>query len=75
MSTPDETASDEVYFTPDEVAERLRLSRRTVDRYIHSGQLEAVRSDSGRQVRIPDRALRDFMAAKYGPVAPAEAVA
>jgi excisionase family DNA binding protein len=39
-----------------EAAMVLRVSKRTVYRLVHSGDLEAVRSD--RSFRIPERAIR-----------------
>lgn len=46
------------YYTPSEVAERLKVSERTVRRWIREGELGAQRY--GRQLRIPDTALRAF---------------
>jgi excisionase family DNA binding protein len=45
-----------------EVAERLRLSRRTVENLIHDGELRTVRF--GRSVRVTERAIAQLVAAR-----------
>ena len=52
---------DERYATLPEVAERLKVSRRTVYRWIKSGDLEAYQF--GREYRITDSALKEFLEA------------
>jgi excisionase family DNA binding protein len=48
-------------WTIDEVAGRLRLSRRTVERLIKDGRIRIVRPSPGR-VAITDRELRAYLA-------------
>lgn len=48
-------------FTVEEVAQRLKLSARSVRRYIQAGRLRAVRP--GRGYRVSDDALAAFLAA------------
>ncbi|WP_182112127.1 MULTISPECIES: helix-turn-helix domain-containing protein [unclassified Actinotalea] len=49
------------YFTVAEVAETMRLSKMTVYRLVHSGELPAVRV--GRSYRVPQDALEAYLAA------------
>lgn len=56
------TGSDRVrYLTVAEVAEMMRLSRMTVYRLVHGGELPAVRV--GRSFRVPQDALEAYLAA------------
>jgi excisionase family DNA binding protein len=52
---------DERYLTLPEVAERLKVSRRTIYRWIKSGDLVAYQF--GREYRITESALKDFLEA------------
>ena len=52
---------DERYATLPEVAERLKVSRRTVYRWIKSGELSAYQF--GREYRITESALKEFLEA------------
>ena len=52
---------DERYLTLPEVAEQLKVSRRTVYRWIKSGGLKAYQF--GREYRITESALKDFLEA------------
>jgi excisionase family DNA binding protein len=52
---------DERYATLPEVAERLKVSRRTVYRWIKNGDLDAYQF--GREYRITESALKDFLKA------------
>ena len=52
---------DERYLTLPEVAEQLKVSRRTVYRWIKSGDLDAYQF--GREYRITESALKDFLEA------------
>ena len=52
---------DERYLTLPEVAEQLKVSRRTVYRWIKSGDLDAFQF--GREYRITESALKDFLEA------------
>jgi excisionase family DNA binding protein len=49
------------YLTVAEVAEMMRLSRMTVYRLVHGGELPAVRV--GRSFRVPQDALEAYLAA------------
>jgi len=56
------TGSDRVrYLTVAEVADMMRLSRMTVYRLVHGGELPAVRV--GRSFRVPQDALAAYLAA------------
>jgi excisionase family DNA binding protein len=50
----------EAYFTIEEVAELLKVNKRTVRRWISSGRLTAYRF--GSLLRVADRDLRAFLA-------------
>jgi len=54
-----ESALESRFLTPAEVSERLQVSARTVQRLIQRGELKAFRV--GRQVRIPELALREML--------------
>jgi excisionase family DNA binding protein len=56
------------FLTPEEVADRLRVTRRTVYRWLTSGDLAGQRA--GRGWRISERALAEFLNAQ-GRTAPA----
>jgi len=47
------------FLTVAEVAEMVRVSRMTVYRWIHAGELPAVRF--GRSFRVPQQAVEQFM--------------
>lgn len=61
------------FATVAEVAELMRVSKMSVYRLIHSGDLEAVRF--GRTFRIPQQAIADYLARAQYVVAPDEDVA
>jgi excisionase family DNA binding protein len=48
-----------VFLTVAEVADMLRVSRMTVYRWVHAGELPAVRF--GRSFRVPQQAVEVFM--------------
>ncbi len=52
---------DERYLTLPEVAERLKVSRRTIYRWIKNGDLDAYQF--GREYRITESALKNFLEA------------
>ncbi len=59
-STPRDPALSEMRFlTVAEVAQLMRVSRMTVYRLVHSGELPAVRV--GRSFRVPERAVHDYL--------------
>lgn len=53
--------SDEEFFTPEEVADRFKVTRRTIYRWIKEGRLQSVKV--GDLVRITKSALEEFLKA------------
>jgi excisionase family DNA binding protein len=51
--------SDVRFLTVAEVAAIMRVSKMTVYRLVHSGELEAIRV--GRSFRVPERAVNDYL--------------
>jgi excisionase family DNA binding protein len=47
------------FMTPGEIAEMLRISRMTVYRLIHAGELPAMRI--GRDFRVPEHVVTQFL--------------
>ena len=47
------------FLTVAEVAQLMRVSRMTVYRLVHSGELPAVRG--GRSFRVPERTVHDYL--------------
>ena len=63
-SGPRDPALAEMRFlTVAEVAEVMRVSRMTVYRLVHSGELPAVRV--GRSFRVPERAVHEYLSAAF----------
>jgi excisionase family DNA binding protein len=57
-----QTPVHEEYYTLEEVAERLKVSRRTVNRWIEDGELTAIKFSPGRgHVRVAETDLKDFL--------------
>ncbi len=56
-------AQADEYLTVAEVAARMRVSKMTVYRLVHGGELEAVRV--GRSFRVPDRAVQEYLRRSY----------
>ncbi len=52
-------AQEPKFLTVAEVAEQMRVSKMTVYRLVHSGELAAVRV--GRSFRVTEQALRDYL--------------
>lgn len=52
------------FLTVAEVASMLRVSKMTVYRMVHSGQLPAMQV--GRSFRVPQRAVEEYLAAGLG---------
>ena len=48
-------------YTVDEVAQILRLSKRTIYTYIESGYLRAIQVREKKALRIPEDALQEFL--------------
>lgn len=55
--------SDVKFLTVAEVASLMRVSKMSVYRMIHSGELEAVRF--GRSFRVPEQAVHDYLRGSY----------
>lgn len=51
------------FYTVAEVAQVMRVSRMTVYRLVHSGELPAVRV--GRSYRVPERAVHDYLRSAF----------
>ena len=63
-STSGDTALSEVRFlTVAEVATRMRVSKMTVYRLVHSGELAAVQV--GRSYRVPEQAVHDYLQTSF----------
>lgn len=58
--------SEMKFLTVAEVAAVMRVSRMTVYRLVHSGELPAVRV--GRSFRVPERAVHEYLRAAYNDV-------
>jgi len=64
MATTPERALAEVRFlTVAEVAAAMRVSKMTVYRLVHNGELPAVRV--GRSFRVPEQAVHDYLRDSY----------
>lgn len=55
--------SEVEFLTVAEVAARMRVSKMTVYRLVHGGELEAVRV--GRSFRVPDEAVQEYLRRSY----------
>ena len=62
----DSTLSEMRFLTVAEVATLMRVSRMTVYRLVHSGELPAVRV--GRSFRVPERAVHDYLRTGFNDV-------
>ncbi|WP_136192517.1 MULTISPECIES: helix-turn-helix domain-containing protein [Actinomyces] len=63
-STPPSAAGAPSFLTVAEVAAMLRVSKMTVYRMVHSGDLPAMQV--GRSFRVPERAVQQYLAAGLG---------
>lgn len=61
--TEERALSDMAFLTVAEVAEMMRVSKMTVYRLVHSGELPAVRV--GRSLRVPERAVAEYLRGRY----------
>jgi excisionase family DNA binding protein len=59
----DPALSDVRFLTVAEVASVMRVSKMTVYRMVHSGDLPAVRV--GRSFRVPEKAVHDYLRAAF----------
>lgn len=55
--------SEVKFLTVAEVAKLMRVSKMTVYRLVHSGELTAVQI--GRSYRVPEQAVHDYLRAAY----------
>ncbi len=55
------------FLTVAEVAAMMRVSKMTVYRLVHAGELSAVRV--GRSFRVPERAVQDYLRDAYTDIA------
>jgi excisionase family DNA binding protein len=60
---PDAPLSQVRFLTVAEVAALMRVSKMTVYRLVHSGELAAVQV--GRSYRVPERAVHDYLRDAY----------
>ena len=58
-ANPPGDMSEAQFLTIAEVASRMRVSKMTVYRLVHSGELASVQV--GRSFRIPERAVHDYL--------------
>ena len=59
--------SEVKFLTVAEVAATMRVSKMTVYRLVHAGELSAVRV--GRSFRVPERAVQDYLRDAYTDIA------
>jgi excisionase family DNA binding protein len=62
-STPENSLGDVKFLTVAEVAAVMRVSKMTVYRLVHNGDLPAVRV--GRSFRVPEQAVHDYLRDSY----------
>jgi len=62
-SGPEGSRPHAEFLTVAEVAARMRVSKMTVYRLVHGGELEAVRV--GRSFRVPDHAVEEYLRRSY----------
>jgi len=62
-SSNESSDSDVEFLTVAEVAARMRVSKMTVYRLVHNGDLEAIRV--GRSFRVPDEAVQEYLRRSY----------
>lgn len=58
-STPDRSFAEVRFLTVAEVAAMMRVSKMTVYRLVHNGEMPAVRV--GRSFRVPEQAVHDYL--------------
>ena len=63
MAAGETPLSDVRFLTVAEVASIMRVSKMTVYRLVHSGELPAVRV--GKSFRVPERAVHDYLQNAY----------
>lgn len=50
---------EQVFYTPEEIAQRFKVQKRTVYGWIRDGKLKAIRI--GNLLRVPEEALQQFI--------------
>lgn len=60
---PERALSEVRFLTVAEVATIMRVSKMTVYRLVHAGELPAVRV--GRSFRVPEQAVHDYLGGSY----------
>ncbi|GAA1386148.1 helix-turn-helix domain-containing protein [Kitasatospora putterlickiae] len=63
MSSGERPLQDVVFLTVAEVAAVMRVSKMTVYRLVHSGELPAIRV--GRSFRVPQQAVHEYLKESY----------
>lgn len=63
MAAEESPLAEMSFMTVAEVAEVMRVSKMTVYRLVHSGELPAVRV--GRSFRVPAKAVHDYLRESY----------
>ena len=59
MGSNEQPLSDVTFLTVAEVASKMRVSKMTVYRLVHNGELSAVRV--GRSFRVPENAVQTYL--------------
>ena len=63
MASNERPLSEVKFLTVAEVATAMRVSKMTVYRLVHNGELPAVRV--GRSFRVPEQAVQDYLRTAY----------
>ncbi len=63
MGSNEQPLSDVTFLTVAEVATKMRVSKMTVYRLVHNGELSAVRV--GRSFRVPENAVQTYLRDSY----------
>ena len=63
MASSERPLNEVVFLTVAEVAAVMRVSKMTVYRMVHAGDLPAVRV--GRSFRVPEKAVHDYLRAAF----------
>jgi len=63
MASNEQPLADVSFLTVAEVATKMRVSKMTVYRLVHNGELPAVRV--GRSFRVPESAVQNYLQSSY----------
>jgi excisionase family DNA binding protein len=63
MASNEQPLADVSFLTVAEVATKMRVSKMTVYRLVHNGELPAVRV--GRSFRVPENAVQTYLQSSY----------